>query len=88
MKIFVTVTLHLIGLVLCIDTHVCKISKVIGINKDKEICLANKKCVSGHRCEGTNKAVMYKICMNCREKSIGIYRKTYTTAKQGIHRGL
>ena len=38
------VTKQLIGIsILCKDTHVYIISKVIGINKEKEICLQNKE---------------------------------------------
>ena len=34
-------------LIFCIDTHVCTVIKVIGINKEKEICLLNIQ--SGHQ---------------------------------------
>ena len=37
------------AVVFCIDTHVCTISKVIGINEEEEICLPNRETLSGHR---------------------------------------
>ena len=46
---------------MCIDAHMCTISKVIGINEKKEICLPNKKHMNGHRCERTDMAAKYKI---------------------------
>ena len=36
---------------ICTDTHVCTISKVAGINKEKEICVPNKELINGHRSE-------------------------------------
>ena len=36
-------------LVFYVDTHWCTISKVIDVNKEKEICLPNKEYISGHR---------------------------------------
>ena len=44
MKIFVTVTQHLTGIMnMFKDTFVCIISKVIGINNEKEICQPNRE---------------------------------------------
>ena len=37
------------ALVLNIDTHVYTIPNVIGISKEKEICLPNKEYIIGHR---------------------------------------
>ena len=37
------------ALVFCIGTHVYTISKDIGINKEKEICLSNKEFINGNR---------------------------------------
>ena len=36
-------------LVFCIDMHVCTISKVVAIKKEKEICLSDKEYKSGHK---------------------------------------
>ena len=43
----------------------CTISKPIGINKEKEICLPNKEYICDHRCERANMAAECKIHMNC-----------------------
>ena len=49
-KIFLAVMEHTSwGLVFCVIAHVCKISKVIGINTEEEICLSNRESISGHR---------------------------------------
>ena len=40
----------------CAQIHICIISKVIGINKEKDICLPNKEYISCHRYEKTNMA--------------------------------
>ena len=37
------------ALVFFIDTYVCTISDVTGINKEKSICLPTKEYRSGHR---------------------------------------
>ena len=63
------------SLVFCIDIHVCTIPKGIGINKGKEICLANKEFLSDHRCEITNTVAKCEISMNCSKNFIGIFRK-------------
>ena len=47
-KIFVAVTYTSWALFFCIGRHVCTLSKVIFINKEREICLPNKKYLSGH----------------------------------------
>ena len=38
-EIFVALTEHFMRIICCIDAYVCTISKVVGINKEKEICL-------------------------------------------------
>ena len=42
-----------------------RISKDIGIDKEKEICVPNKEPISGHRCERTNKAAKYMPKKEC-----------------------
>ena len=63
------------------------ISKVIGINKGKEMYISDKEYISGHRCERTNISAKCKIFMNCSNNVIGICRKTNMTAKQGLLKG-
>ena len=33
---------HFMGISICMYTHVCTISKDIGMNKEREICLPNR----------------------------------------------
>ena len=42
-------------------THLCTVSKDIGINKEKEVYLPNKELINGHRCERTTMTVKCKI---------------------------
>ena len=42
-KIFVAVTKHFMGFSVFIDAHKYAISKVIGINKAKEMCLPKRE---------------------------------------------
>ena len=51
-------------LVFCIDTHVCTISKVIGINEEKEISLPNREYISGHIRERINVVVRCIVHMH------------------------
>ena len=44
-----------------LHSYVCRISKVIGINKEEVMCLANKEYINGHRCERSSMAAKYKI---------------------------
>ena len=37
------------GISIFIGTHVYTISKVIGMNEEKEICLPNREYISGNR---------------------------------------
>ena len=46
------------------DTHVYTISKVIGINKEKEICLRDMECISCCRRERINMVVKCIVHMN------------------------
>ena len=48
---------------------VCKISKDININNEKEICLPYKESISGYRCEKTNMTAKYEMFMNSSKKS-------------------
>ena len=43
MKLFLTVTQHLIGIGIVLGTYMCIISKVTSINKEKEICLPSEE---------------------------------------------
>ena len=43
----------------------CRISKDIGINEAKEICLPNNEFISCHGCERTNMAAKCDMLMNC-----------------------
>ena len=63
MKICVTDTQWI--LVLCIDTHVCMVTKFIVISKETKICLPNKEYLSIQRCKRINMAAKCKIYMNC-----------------------
>ena len=49
-----------------IYTQLCTISKYFGINKENEICLPIKKCISGH----TNMAAKCEIFINCQKNQI------------------
>ena len=49
------------SLVFCIDAHGCAISTVIGIYKEKEICLPSKEYISGQRWERINMVVKYIV---------------------------
>ena len=44
-KIFGAVNFRLHGISILIDAHLCPISKQIGINKEKEMCLPSKKSI-------------------------------------------
>ena len=48
-------------LVFYIYTQICTISKDIGINKEKELCLPNKEAISSYGCERTNMASKYEL---------------------------
>ena len=61
--------------ILYINTHVCIISKLIGIEKNKGRFLSMKGYISGHRCERTNMAAKHKVFMNCSKNFIAIYQK-------------
>ena len=63
------------GFSICKDTNVCTISKVIGINKEKGICLPNKEYTNGHRYERANMVYKCKIFINCIRNFIGIGKK-------------
>ena len=65
--------------------HVCTISKDIGKNKEKEICLPNKESISSHRCERTNMVAKCEMFMNC-SKTSQAFTKRNISAKQGILR--
>ena len=39
----------------------CTISKVIGINMEKEICLSDRECISGHTGEIINMLAKYIV---------------------------
>ena len=55
-KSFAAVTEHFIVLALCVDTYMCMILKVIGINeknKTKQKSLTNKEHLNDHICERT-----------------------------------
>ena len=55
--------------------HGITISKDVGINTEKEICVPNKESINGHRCERTDRASkneMYEL------------QKANLTARQGI----
>ena len=47
-----------------IDTHNFTISKVIGTNKEQEMCLPKKEYISGHRWEGKNMVVKWTVHMH------------------------
>ena len=49
------------ALVFCTDTHVCTISKVIGINEEKEICLPGTEYIISHRSEIITMVVKYLV---------------------------
>ena len=51
-------------LVFYIYTHVCTISKVIGINEEKVICLPNMEYKSGQRLERINMIVKCIVHMH------------------------
>ena len=63
------------GISIFIDTHLCTISKAIVVNKEKEICLQNKECISGHICERTNMDAKCEMFMHCNKNFIGICQK-------------
>ena len=48
-KILVAVTQYFMGISICIDTHLCTVSTVIGINKEKQIHLLNNEYKGDHR---------------------------------------
>ena len=58
--------------VLVFCTHVCTISKDIGINKEKEIHVPSKESISGYRCEKNNMAAICQMFMNCSTNFIDI----------------
>ena len=49
---------------ICIDTHVCIISKVKGIDEEKEICLHNREYISCHRLERINMVIKCIVHMH------------------------
>ena len=59
------------------------ISKDIGINKEKEICLPNKETIHCHRCEEKIWLLNLK-CLRIVGKMYRYMQKTNMTAKQGI----
>ena len=63
-KILEAVNLTFMGLVFCIYKTVYIISKDIGINKEREICLPSNESISGHRCERTTVAPKCGMLMN------------------------
>ena len=69
-----TCTLHLIGISI-VYKFTCINPEVFCINKEKEICLPNKKCLSGVRCERENMAPKYSIFLNCIKNIVGIGKK-------------
>ena len=52
-----------LALLFFIDTRVCTISKVIGINEEEEICLPNREYIC-HRLEKINMFVKYILHMH------------------------
>ena len=70
--LFVAVTNTSWTSVFCIHTHDFIISKVIGINKGKEMCLPNKEYISCYWCKRTNMAAKCKIFINCSRNSIAV----------------
>ena len=63
----------------------CIISKVICINKEKEICLPNKEYINGHRYE-KQKWLPNVTFMNC-SKNVRHLQKSNVTDKQGKLKG-
>ena len=55
--------------------NVCTISKDIVVNMEKETCLPNKECMSGHRCERSNTTAKCEMSMDCTKNVIGICEK-------------
>ena len=70
---------------MCIDTHVWTVPKVVGKNKEKEICLLNKEYTNCHWWEITRMSAKCKIFMNSSKKFIVL--ETNMTAKWGIFNG-
>ena len=61
-QIFEAVSLPLHeALVFCIYTYGCTISKYIGVNNEKDICLPSKESRCGHRSERKNMAVICEM---------------------------
>ena len=62
-KLFVTAIYTSETLALCIGTHVCTISNVIGINEKKTenkfVCQTKKSC--DYRCKRANMIAKYKL---------------------------
>ena len=52
------------------DTHRYKISKGIGINEQKEICLSDREYLSYYRCERIYTVTRDKIFVNVTKKFI------------------
>ena len=66
--------------------HVCTISKDIGTNEEKQICLPNKDSESVHISERKTIAAKYEMFMNCSKNFTVILHKTNMTAKHRILR--
>ena len=77
----------------------CTISKDIGMNKEKGICLPNKESIRDHRFGGTNMAYQCGIFKVVSLKHCGHYTRVYScqsswhkcrkqnmSAREGIHK--
>ena len=58
----------------CIDTYVFTITKVIGLQKKRGICLPNREYICGHRCDRTYMVTNVKR-MNSSKNFIVICKK-------------